>query len=665
VAPAPAWVDAEPYTIPATANPHFIANGVCVLLDESQIDLCGPERGWFYRRADMVTASAGAEQAAQFAVSFDPAFERVEVHAITVIRGEQRIEHAPNAFYEVLRRERNMERLQFDGRLTACVTIPDVRAGDVVETSYTRYGARKSLGGRHGNWMPFEWPVGIVEVRVRQRAPRSRVICERGYHNPPQATERVIGDVVERRWRSFERAGFKYEPLTPPWELQSASIQWSEWKDWREVADMFAPLYDEDGPLPPEAEAEVERIAAHEHTAKDKAAAVLRFAQSHLRYLAISIGEGGYTPRKLGDICSTRYGDCKDKSKLYVAMAKRLGLDACPALVNTRDGYLLNDCLPTGQVFDHCIVRVAVDGNVYWVDPTRLLQPSPMDKLSQCHFGWALPLRADATGLERMPEPPVSHLTETKETVTLGDRPSVPVRYEWEHKHRDVRAEMIRDQFARDGAVTVFKGYVDDIQRVWPKARVASQEVVKDDVANNEITVREVYEIDDAWETTDDRAYRFQTRDLTLRGSLAPLDPGQRRFDIFLGVPGRRTRHVDIRTAMKHSGAWSRGSGFGPLSFSDQLRAVTPKWLVLEQILVVGGLTLPAKDAETYRQVVSGLGQNELVITEILRGKKFSSNGRGGGRQGGDGFVSAFGYVVLFLFIMGVLARFASYFANH
>ena len=33
VAPPPAWVDLQPYTIPAAANPHFIAKGICALLE--------------------------------------------------------------------------------------------------------------------------------------------------------------------------------------------------------------------------------------------------------------------------------------------------------------------------------------------------------------------------------------------------------------------------------------------------------------------------------------------------------------------------------------------------------------------------------------------------------------------------------------------------------
>ena len=48
-APLPAWAVLEPYDIPATPNPHFVAGGLCVLLEESQIDLCGPDRAWMQR----------------------------------------------------------------------------------------------------------------------------------------------------------------------------------------------------------------------------------------------------------------------------------------------------------------------------------------------------------------------------------------------------------------------------------------------------------------------------------------------------------------------------------------------------------------------------------------------------------------------------------------
>lgn len=615
VAPPPVWADLSPYAIPAEANPHFIANGVCVLLDDSQIDLTG-ERAWYYRRAELVTASVGAERVAQFSVSFDPAYEKLDVHSIAVIREGQRIEHASSAFFEVLRRERNMERLQFDGRLTIHVTLPDVRQGDVVETSYTLFGMRKSFGGRHAAWVPFEWSVGICETRLRQRTPQTRKIGERVFLNAPEPTETHDNGITDRRWRTQERPGVRFDALTPPWTIQSAGVQFSEWRDWAEVADTFTPLYEEDAPLPADIEAEIQRIAATETSPAARAAAVLRFTQNEVRYLAISMGEGGFTPRSLEQICATRYGDCKDKSKLYVQMARRLGLDACPALVNTRDGYGLNAWLASGVVFDHCIVRVVADGAVYWLDPTRLMQPSPLAALNKCHFGWALPLKPGAVALERMPDPSPAHTLEAEENITLGKSPEHPVRYEWKLTSRRGRAEWVREHISREGLVGLFKLYAEDISRRYAGAEPVRQEIISDNAALNEIAAIEVYEIADAWSPGQNKTRTFSTYDLNIRAQLTPLDAGPRQHPIYLGQMGTVSRKVTIETGypIKFSG-WKRTVESSALVYRNELRKEGPRTFVLDQRVEFRALMLPASEADQYRAILAEMDQSDLVIT--------------------------------------------------
>ena len=628
VAPPAAWVDVGPYAIPQTANPHFIANGVCVLLDDSQIDLCGPERAWYYRRADMVTANAGAERAAQFSVSFDPRFERIDVHSIAVIRNGARLEHSGTAFYEVLRRERNMERLLFDGRLTVHVTLPDVRVGDVVETSYTLYGMRKSLSNRHSAFIPLEWGVGIVETRLRQRAPKDLVVAERNYGDVPEATQSEADGVIDRRWRTYERQGARFESLAPPWMLQGAMIQFSGWRDWAEAAAVFTPLYEDAGALSPEIEAEIARIEAAEPSAAGRAAAVLRFVQGSVRYLAISMGEGGYTPRPLADICETRYGDCKDKTKLYVAMARRLGLDACPALVATRDGPALDQWLPTGQAFDHCIVRVRVDGVSHWIDPTQEAQVSPLGQIAECRYGWALPLAPGVDALEAMGEEPFIHSLDSVEHVVLGKSPSAPVKYEWRVTMRGWRAEQMRARIGREGEVGLFKLYAEDIQRSFPRAAPVEQ-VARDDHELNELITVEQYEMADAWVGRGE-LYGFNTLDLFMRTMLVKLDLGDRKLPIDLGHVGKMTRRVEIETAvpMKVS-PWRRSVAGSAISFEAELKALSRKRFELTQTLEVRAWTLPASEAQIYRDVVAELDKSDLDLMRAVRNGKFTRDLKG------------------------------------
>lgn len=622
IAPPPAWAERSPYTIPATANPHFIAGGVCVLLDDSQIDLCGPERAWCYRRAELVTASAGAERAAQFSVMFDPAYERLEIHNVTVIRADQRIEHAERAAFEALRREANMERLQFDGRITVHVTLPDVRPGDVVETSYTTYGMRKSLAGRHSAFINLEWQTGIVDVRIRQRSPTHRVIDERRYCNAPVGEQSEADGIVDKRWRTIDRKGIRIEPLAPPWVIQNATVQLSEWRDWAEVVGAFQPVYEDAGPLPADIEVEIARIGETEPTPEGRAAAILRFTQNAIRYLAISIGEGGYTPRTLEAIGTTRYGDCKDKSKLYVAMARRLGIDACPALVNTRDGFVLNTWLPSAQVFDHCIVRVVLGDRVHWLDPTRPLQPSPLGKLNECHFGWALPLKSGVTELEYMPPPSPAHTLETHESIQLGASPDHAVRYEYRTTSRRGRAEWMRDMIAREGAVGVFRLYAEDVGRRYAKASPMRQEIVCDNAETNEVTSLEVYEILGGFTLSTPKTAQFSTQDLTMRTQLAPLDAGAVKHPIYLGQVGQVTRRVVIESSydIPFSG-WSRTVEASTLKFKSEFKEDGPRRFVLEQTLDFQALTLPPAEADKYRAVIDELDKSDILISGEINKK--------------------------------------------
>ncbi|MEJ0059297.1 MAG: DUF3857 domain-containing protein [Terricaulis sp.] len=622
-APAPAWADVSPYARPEKPNPHFVAGGICTLLDDTQVDLTGPDRAWFSRHADLVLAGVGAERVARFDAVFDPNYERIEVHFIRVLRGAESIDHTLSTGFEVMRRERDLEQLKFDGRLSVHLTIPDVRVGDVVEFAYTTYGMRPLLGDRHACWIGFEWPHGVVDVRHRLRRPATRAVGVHAVNNPPAPTLHEADGVVTQTWRAVERENFKGEPLAPPWLLQRAEVQFSEWRDWAEVAAVFAPGYVEESALPAEVETEIARIAALPSQAEQAAAALL-FVQRSIRYLAIAMGDGGFVPRPLGEIWTTRYGDCKDKVKLYVAIARRLGLDACPALVNTREGEGLDQWLPSGLAFDHCIVRANVGGKIYWLDPTCAPQPSDLDYISQSCFGWALPLKPGADALEAMGAEVYRHNLECNEWIHLGESPDAPVRYEWRVTSRGWRAEELRTRFAREGEVGLFKMYAEDLQRAWPKAKAVKQEIMRDDVAKNEIATIEDYTLSDVWANQGDARFSFDTMDFFIRAIFFKLDPGPRKHPIYLGHVGKLTRKVEVQTAVPWTVTpWKRRINASVLTYEAELRQTSTHMFEMTHSLDIRAWTLPAEEAEKYREIVAQLEMSDLRLANQVSGGKF------------------------------------------
>ncbi|HEY0067495.1 MAG TPA: transglutaminase domain-containing protein, partial [Flavisolibacter sp.] len=86
---------------------------------------------------------------------------------------------------------------------------------------------------------------------------------------------------------------------------------------------------------------------------------------------------------------TTRLGDCKDVSSLFVALAGKAGLKAQLVLVDTRDNGTRDMVLPSVS-FNHCIVKAMINGKDYYLEltdrnlpfgshPTNLYQALSLD----------------------------------------------------------------------------------------------------------------------------------------------------------------------------------------------------------------------------------------------------------------------------------------------
>ncbi len=657
IGPVPDWVVHDPYDAPAHPEEVFVSGGRCTLLDDTQVDLSGTVRAWHGRYAERVLTNAGAERAAQFSVAFDPSCETLEIHFVRVRRGASVIDHCKPEAFEVFRRERSLERLVFDGRLTIHLVIPDVRPGDVVETCYTITGGNPILNGKHAAWIAFEWGQSMMETRHRVRTRADRPIHFRAVNNAPPPEVIETDGFIDRRWRSVRRPAVEVEELAPPWEISRAEVQFTEYESWAEVADLFTPLYETDQDLPDDLNTAIAVIAETHLTPSQRAAEVLRFVQSNLRYLALSIGEGGLQPRPIETAWTSRYGDCKDAARLYVAMARRLGLDACAALVNTRQGESLSDWLPTASAFDHCIVRVMVDGKAHWLDPTRRNQAGTLERIYHAYYGWALPLVLGAERLEAMGPVLAEYVVDVRERASFGPKPSSPAIYEWRTTYYSWRADDLRERIANEGLTAVAKTYLRQLQDVWPGVVAREPMAVEDDLGENRLTTIESYDIPAPWKHLEGGRVEFATKDYFIGADLADLPPGPRRRDVHLGRPRITTRHVELELPVDWpSDGWDISIDSPGLKFETRLKKDKKRVFVLDQRLEVSRDTMPATDAPRYTEVVSALRKgSDVVIHSPTAGDAFRKNGLRAG------WWTAIRFIVI---VAAVLGAVLAYFRN-
>jgi hypothetical protein len=86
--------------------------------------------------------------------------------------------------------------------------------------------------------------------------------------------------------------------------------------------------------------------------------AIHELVVSGTRYVGLEFGIHGFKPYKVTQVLARRFGDCKDKASLLVAMLREVGVEADLVLVRTRRGGKLDAQPASLAVFDHAIAYV-------------------------------------------------------------------------------------------------------------------------------------------------------------------------------------------------------------------------------------------------------------------------------------------------------------------
>jgi hypothetical protein len=121
----------------------------------------------------------------------------------------------------------------------------------------------------------------------------------------------------------------------------------------------------------------------------------------------VGLNGGNYAPADADATWERRYGDCKGKTAILLALLAELGIKAMPVLVNNTiatDGY--EDRLPNPGLFDHVLVRARIDGKSFWLDGTL---PTVIEAREQPFFNYmnVLPLSEAGSDLERLEVKPL------------------------------------------------------------------------------------------------------------------------------------------------------------------------------------------------------------------------------------------------------------------
>src|SRR5205807_6679737 len=124
---------------------------------------------------------------------------------------------------------------------------------------------------------------------------------------------------------------------------------------------------------------ELQRLVKGKRSDQEKITAIQEFVLRNTHYVALEFGIYSYKPYPVTQIYARRFGDCKDKASLMIALLRAAGIEAEIALVRTRS---LGDVAPEPAsiaVFNHAIVYVPkyelwLDGTAEYAGPELPLE---------------------------------------------------------------------------------------------------------------------------------------------------------------------------------------------------------------------------------------------------------------------------------------------------
>jgi transglutaminase-like putative cysteine protease len=546
VGPVPGFV--EQHAIPAHWDPA--APGAHdapwrFWLNDHQADRRRGRDAWYMDYVYEATSATLLEEAGRFQLQFNPAYQRLTLHAVELRRDGAWQNRLDPARISLARRETGFENNMADGEVTALIVLDDVRVGDVVRIAYSISGSNPILAGQFLERETFAWGSPILDDYLRVLADPGTTFTVRRENAPPEPTITATREAAELDAHRHGAAAVVDEKDYPVWYQPYPALTIGVRRSWAQVAEWALPLYPSSAALPDDLQARIRGWAALP-TPRARLTAALRAVQDEVRYFGAELGDNTHRPAPPADTWNNRRGDCKDKAYLLSTVLHALGIDAVPALTSMGRGRALYDIPPSASAFDHVIVRAVIGGKAVWVDPTMSQVGGDAGSTDLSRYGAALPVHAGVTALEPIAPPAGAMPGGVDVTERIVPASDGHFSLEVTSIYRGANADDMRQRFASERRDDVARRYADFYRKRYGELETTAEPAVEDERDANRLTVVEHYRLDAPFDSTDAALRAIDLYPDTV-GARAELPATLARTGpMFLATPGEYRHHIDV-----------------------------------------------------------------------------------------------------------------------
>lgn len=484
------------------------------------------------------------------ALSFNPAYERLVLHTLTIWRNGKAIDQSKSVVPRLLTAD-NANSAVYGGSVTALYELSDFRPGDQLELAWSVTGSNPVFELNHFGVIEWAKPFPVwrrtVSISMPSDAKLSVDVVAKDRRGRPPATgairrtEQLSAGQRQITFTQDHVAPVNVEQRAAKGSIQNTLISYSAFKDWDAVRAWAQRLFE--GVPPPSSQAY--QTLVHDVRAKatpaERASDALRWVQREIRYVSMSVGQNSHRPHPPDEVLANRYGDCKDTALLLTRVLRDAGIDAAPALV-LRGNSRLTPRLNAVPLFDHAVVVAWIDGTPHVLDATLSEQPSRLGRQG-VRYGWdqLFVLTGEKAGFVEIPLPPATEERQVVQTETMTvhdlDGPGVLTIHV---ALAGVRAEIQRQQARSRSREDLKREFLQQLRTLHPRAQWQDEPKYVDNEAENRVEMEGRFVIPEPLKRSPGGAWRYKYRHNLVTDVLAPPIDGARETSMGLTVDPRR-----------------------------------------------------------------------------------------------------------------------------
>lgn len=253
--------------------------------------------------------------------------------------------------------------------------VPGLKVGETLCCRMEKDVRKARVENNYSDIFIMEWSAPIVKTSVRVRVPKTLPLKSVSVRNPvgnvtSTETEEADGSILYT-WTAANSPQAFPEPDMPPIYTQLQNVRVSTAADWQEISrwywNLSVPHLEKANPAITNKVNEIISALGKDGAGGDalraeSVAAIYKWVAQEIRYMGLTMEDTspGYAPHDVSVTFDNRYGVCRDKAALLVAMLRIAGFEAFPVLIHA--GAKMDEEVPL-PFFNHAIVAVRDGGN--------------------------------------------------------------------------------------------------------------------------------------------------------------------------------------------------------------------------------------------------------------------------------------------------------------